>query len=195
MASTVTRIAREKASPSSRAASPARCGRIEVWTAWNNCSGTRTISNTLKTNPARAAPELCSTISTDAFINVCSASMIAKTATAKPLPRRSDRSADASSISAWAGPSPAASSTGTEAWSARLGVVALHPADRERHDDQRHERGHGDARRDGGLPRRDAERGGDREQEPRGRLQQHQPAVADEVLVAGQPPAREVAAA
>ena len=52
------------------------------------------------------------TISTEAFISVCSASMIPTTATANPAPYFIVKSSDASSMAAWAGPSRAASAAG-----------------------------------------------------------------------------------
>ena len=52
------------------------------------------------------------TISTAAFISVCSASMMPTTATAKPVPTFIERSSAASSTAACAGPSRAASAAG-----------------------------------------------------------------------------------
>ena len=66
-----------------------RWGRIEVCTAWKSCSGARAISSTLKVKPASAAPRAPSAASTSsgpALRKVCSLSMIASTATAKPVP-------------------------------------------------------------------------------------------------------------
>ena len=115
----MVRIAWWNSAADSRTSRLARWGRIDVWIAWNSWSGARTISSTLNTNPViptvspALLPAFAATISTPAFINVCSASMIPTTDTANPLPPLKLRSAFASSISAWAGPSPAASATGT----------------------------------------------------------------------------------
>ena len=71
-----------------RASSPARWGSSEPCTAWNSCSGARAISSTLNTKPATAASlAVRSVVSTAALSSVCSASMIASTATAKRPPR------------------------------------------------------------------------------------------------------------
>ena len=63
----------------------------------------------------RLPPALAATIRTPAFMSICSENMIPTTETANPAPWRSERSALASSSWACAGPSAAASTTGTSA--------------------------------------------------------------------------------
>ena len=63
----------------------------------------------------------------------------------------------------------------------------------ERHDDERDERRRRHAHRDGVLAARDPDRHGEREQQPRRRLEEDEPAVEPEPLVPGEPAAREVA--
>jgi hypothetical protein len=101
---------------------------------------------------------------------VCSASITAKTASAKPV---SSRSVDGTC--------------------GRVGVGAPAPAQRRRDDQQRDQRGGEDAQRDGALALEDPERDGQREQEARRRLEQDEPAPQLEAPVAGQPAAGEVA--
>ena len=60
------------------------------------------------------------------------------------------------------------------------------------HDEQRRERRRDDPERDEGLARRDPDGGRQREAEPRERLEQHEPAVEPEPLVAGEVAAGEV---
>ncbi len=91
MAMSVTFTLRRKGSaPSPVTHRRVRWGRIEVCTAWKSTSGARARSSTLNTKPARAAPcspSVARTSSGPAFRKVCSASMIASTASANPVPR------------------------------------------------------------------------------------------------------------
>ncbi len=148
IASTVTRTARCASARPARASSPARCGSSEPWTAWKSCSGARAISSTLNTKPATTASSAVrSLVSTAALSSVCSASMIASTASAKRPPRATPRS-----------PVPARGRCGRRGRPAR---------ERERHDDERHERRRRHAERDRGLALRDPDRDREREQQPR----------------------------
>ncbi len=119
MAVSVTFTLRLNGSVSPRAPRRVRWGRIEVCTAWNSCSGARAISSTLKVKPASAAPSappsVALTSSGPAFRNVCSASMITSTATAKPVPLASENSGSppgsiAATSSRWRASAPASSS-------------------------------------------------------------------------------------
>ncbi len=92
MASTVTRMAREKASRPSVASSPARWGSRVVWIDWKSCNGARAIMNALNTTPASRLPAEAATVSTATFRSVCSASWTSATEAAKSAPSRIDRS-------------------------------------------------------------------------------------------------------
>ena len=179
MARTVTRIARLKASPPSVAARPERWGRSEVCTAWKSCSGARAISSTLNTKPARAASVLvASTATTGPLSSACSAAMIASTAAAKPVPRRTLRSpaAGCSSVTGSSGPRRAArerNAHGTTT-SDTSGAAAIPIATTVC---------------PWAIPSTTANTNRKREHG----LEQHEPAVEPEALVAGQPAAREVA--
>ena len=139
------------------------------------------------------------TISTAAFRSVCSASMIASTATAKRVPWCDRQVGDGLLDSACAGPSRARRRAPARR-AARRRPRRRPPAppwrsgQRPRHDHQRHERRGRHAERDRRLAVRDPDRHREREQEARGGLQQHEPAVEAEALVPGEQAAREVAA-
>ena len=151
----------------------------------------------MKTKPASAAPDFALTISTAAFISVCSASMITNTATAKRVPRPIERSATASSISACAGPSQAASSTGASRSAADGSARRCRCTRAGTRTARRTSETNGATAIPIAIadwPGADADRRGEREQEARGRLEEHEPAVEREALVPGQPAAREVAA-
>ena len=149
IASIVMRTARRASARPARASRPARWGSSEPWTAWKSCSGARAISSTLKTKPATTASSAVrSVVSTAALSSVCSASMIASTAIAKRPPRATPRSS----------PRPRSPARSGRAGRAR---------ERERDDDQRHERRGGHAERDRCLPLGDPDRDGEREQQPR----------------------------
>ena len=173
MARTVTRIARAKASWPSVASRPLRCGSSEVWIAWKSCSGARVISSALKTTPARAVVAVALTVSTAALSSVCSASWIAATESGE----------------AGAGAQRQRALVGRRRGDVGGGVAH----DRPRHDEQRGQRRGEDAQRDRRLPVARPDRDGDREAEARHRLEQHEPAVEPEPLVAGQVAAGEVA--
>ena len=195
MAVSVTFTLRLNGSVSPRAPSRVRWGRIEVCTAWNSCSGARAISSTLKVKPASAAPSappsVALTSSGPAFRNVCSASMITSTATAKPVPLASENSGSppgsmAATSSRWRASAPASSSV--------IGGRGRPRArERQRHHRQRHDRRGGHAQRHHRLALGDAHRHGHGEQHPRAGLHQHQRAVQAEPAPAGQEAAREVA--
>ena len=113
-----------------------------------------------------------------------------ETTSAKFEPRRTDSSCAASWTPSAPGPASAAS---TSSISGAPRPFSAAPREGGRHDHERHEGRRGDAERDGQLAARDPHGHGHHEADARERLHQHEAAVQREVLVPGQPAAREVA--
>ena len=139
--------------------------------------------------------EVASTVSTAAFSSVCSESMIARYRTTRsPTRDRSESSsARAALLHAPRSPGPASAASAPRSPAPRGASRGAPPRERRGYHDERDERRRGDAERDRRLAVCDAEHHRQREAHARERLHQHQTAEQREVLVPGQPAAREVA--
>ena len=207
------RIARANASWPSVVSRPVRCGSSEVWIAWKSCSGARAISSTSKTIPASAlfaggrrdrqhggvqqrllgehdprdpAGEARAAAQRElVFVG----GRLLHALGARPGERRvdligRDRPGEGrvGVVDGMLARRPSASA-----------LLRASPRERGRHDAPARRAARPRSQRERRLAAGDADRHGEREAQPRERLHQHEPAVQREVLVAGQPAAREVA--